>query len=50
MTIKAVLETLGPDHNNDIMRRLASAYPGASMRLEGTWCKQSLEEGLAQGV
>jgi len=43
VTIKAVLETLGPEHNNEIMRTLADAYPGVTLKLEGTWCKDSLD-------
>ena len=37
--IKAVLETLGPEHNAAIMRSLADSLPAAvdTMRLEGTW-------------
>ena len=39
VTIKAVLETLGPEHNAAIMRSLADSFPAAvdTMRLEGTW-------------
>jgi len=43
VTIKAVLETLGPEHNSEIMRTLADAYPGVTLKLEGTWCKDSLD-------
>ena len=43
MTIKVVLETLGPEHNNDIMQSLRDAYPEAQLKLEGTWCKDSLD-------
>ena len=42
VTIKAVLETLGPDHNNEIMQVLANAYPGAKIELEGTWSEGSV--------
>lgn len=43
VTIKAVLETLGPDHNTSLMQKLSDAYPGAKIKLEGTWCKDSID-------
>ncbi|KAL1515540.1 hypothetical protein AB1Y20_002161 [Prymnesium parvum] len=43
VTIKAVLETLGPEHNNLLMKSLTTAYPGVDIKLEGTWCKDSID-------
>jgi len=43
VTVKAVLETLGPEHNKDLLHTLAAAYPDATLKLEGTWCKDSLD-------